>query len=66
MEQNLQSSEEFECQSQMSLFRILAWTIQETDVRKVLDWDGECVNLTHHINQGKTVRYGYLQDSRSI
>jgi len=50
----------------MSLFRLLVWTFQETDVRKVRDWDSACVNLTHHINQGETIRDGYLQDSSSV
>ena len=36
------------------------------DVRKVRDWDGMCGNLTHHINQGETIRDGYLQDSSSV
>lgn len=66
MEQNLQLSVEFECQSQISLFRLLVWTFQGTDVRKVRDWDGTCNNLTHHINQGETIRDGYLQDSSSV
>jgi hypothetical protein len=66
VEQYLQLSLEFECQSQMSLFRLLVLTFQETDVRKVRDWDSACVNLTHHINQGETIRDGYLQDSSSL
>ena len=66
VEQNLQLSLEFECRSQMSLFRLLVWTIPMMGVRKVRVWDGTCSNLTHHINQEEAIRDGYLQDSSSV